>query len=235
MSEIVDPCSPYIPEPNDDGTGVPSPFGMSTPDKALAYLERQRTSGSTAWAALCEKLCRSSYGLGPHFSSANLHANAIPTGRRYGRETPSKGDLVMYKNSTYGHIVVATGKGWECYTNDYGGRGKVVKADARNLASWCGATSWWVADAWWSARDNLRTHNQEDDMALTPEDIEKVAREVWRYKNPDITDEQAYAFLRRIDVKVSSVSGGPGGSLSDADVLRIANKTADILSARLKS
>ena len=72
-------------------------------------------------------------------------------------------------------------------------------------------------------------------MALTPEDIEKVAREVWRYKNPAVTDDQAYAFLRRVDVKVSSVSGGPGGSLSDADVLRIANKTADILSARLKS
>jgi hypothetical protein len=208
---------------------------MKTPDQALAFLEQQRASGSTAWHNMCESLCRQAYGLPAHFSSAELHANAIPSSFRHGHETPRKGDLVLYKNGGYGHIVVCTGNGWECYTNDYGGRGKVTKTDARNLVSWCGATSWFVADAWWSSSNYIRTH-EEDDMPLTEAEYDKIAKKVWQFKNEDLTDEQAYAFLRRVDVKVSSVGGGgTGGSLSQADVDRIANRVADILSARLKA
>lgn len=222
---------------------------MRTPDEALAWLEGQRTSGSTAWAGMCESLCRQAYGLAAHYSSANLHADAIPSSFRHGQETPRKGDLVLYKNSTYGHIVVCTGNGWECYTNDYGGRGKVTKTDARNLVSWCGATSWFVADAWWSSSNYIRTHEGDDDMALTSEDLDAIARRVWKFIDEDNTDKNMGWYQRRTDMLTSGVdeavwsspnrtltsSSGGGGGLTDADVDRIANKTADILSARLKA
>lgn len=155
---------------------------MRTPDGALAYLRDQERSGSTAWAGLCEKLARSAYGLPAHYSSANVHANAIPAAFRHGHEQPRAGDLVLYLNSTYGHIVVATGNGWEVYTNDYGGRGKVTRTDARNLVSWCGASSWFVADAWWSTSNVQHTHTTpEDDMSLTDDDVDRIARAVWAY------------------------------------------------------
>lgn len=175
---------------------------MRTPDQALAWLEQQRASGSTAWYNMCESLCRQSYGLPAHYSSAELHANAVPSSFRHGHETPSKGDLVLYKNGGYGHIVVATGNGWECYTNDYGGRGKVTKTDARNLVSWCGATSWFVADAWWSSSNYIRTHGGDDDMPLDDADIDKIARRVWQYKNESVTSEQAYWHLVNSEKKV---------------------------------
>lgn len=155
---------------------------MRNPDDAIAWLERQRASGSTAWANMCESLCRQAYGLPAHFSSAELHANAIPTNRRYGRQAPARGDLVMYRNGRHGHIVVCTGNGWQCYTNDYGGKGRVTLADARDLAPWCGATDWWVADAWWSSTNNLNTHNDNGDD-MTPAE---AAHAVWNttYQDP---------------------------------------------------
>lgn len=174
---------------------------MRTPDQALAWLEQQRASGSTAWHNMCESLCRQSYGLPAHFSSAELHAKAIPASFRHGHEMPSKGDLVLYLNGGYGHIVVATGNGWEVYTNDYGGRGKVTKTDARNLVSWCRATSWFVADAWWSSSNYTRTH-EGDDMPLSDADIDKIARKVWQYQNDSVTDKQAYWHLVNSDKKV---------------------------------
>lgn len=222
---------------------------MRTPDGALSYLAEQDRTNSTAWDGLCEKLCRSAYGLPAHYSSANLHADAIPSGFRHGHEPPSRGDLVLYKNATYGHIVVATGNGWEVYTNDYGGRGKVTKTDARNLVSWCSASSWFVADAWWSGSNNIRTH-EGGDVALSDEDLDKIAGRVWNYIKPEHTDKNAYWFQRRADANVSGVaaavwghpsrtltSGGVsgGGAISDADVDRIATKVADLLSARLRA
>jgi hypothetical protein len=155
---------------------------MRTPDGALAWLEQQRASGSTAWYNMCESLQRQAYGLPAHYSSAEAHGKAVPASFKHGHETPSKGDLVIYLNGGYGHIVTCTGNGWECYTNDYGGRGKVTKTDARNLVSWCHATSWFVADAWWSSSNYIRTHNASGggaDVPLTDAEIQKIADAVW--------------------------------------------------------
>jgi hypothetical protein len=214
---------------------------MRTPDDALAWLERQRASGSTAWHNMCESLQRQAYGLPAHFSSAELHANAVPAAFRHGRETPRRGDLILYRNGGYGHIVTATGNGWECYTNDYGGRGRVTLADARNLASWCHATDWYVADAWWSSSNHIRTHEGED-MALSSEDVKKVADAVWSVKRDTYPDRSTYGLLvdskRAAEKAAAQESGGaPGGPpvLSDADVDRIAARTADVLSARLRA
>lgn len=177
---------------------------MRTPDAALTYLREQERSGSTAWAGLCEKLARSAYGLPAHYSSANLHAAAIPAAFRHGHELPRTGDLVLYRNATHGHIVVATGNGWECYTNDYGGRGRVTRTDARNLVSWCGASEWFVADAWWSSTNYIHTHDEGEDgqdMPLTDEDVDRIARRVWSYTvkgqprdmAQTVTDARTYA------------------------------------------
>lgn len=254
---------------------------MRTPDGALAWLEQQRASGSTAWHNMCESLCRQAYGLAAHYSSAELHAKAIPSSFRHGHETPSKGDLVLYLNGGYGHIVVCTGNGWECYTNDYGGRGKVTKTDARNLVSWCGATSWFVADAWWSNSNNIRTH-EGDDMPLSEDDLNKIAKKVWDHAIKSLwdgNDKTAAGLLnqanyyaisgglvgtipataatspgsdstaKRLNNAIAGVdeavwaapsrtltSGGGGSTgLSDADVNRIAEATANVLYARLKA
>lgn len=150
---------------------------MHDVDAALAFLRKQRDSGSTEWHNRCESLQRQAYGLPAHYSSANLHADAIPAGRRYGHEPPSRGDLVLMVNSTYGHIVTcepSAAHPWSGWTNDYGGRGKVSRvADVRDLVRWCGATSWYVADAWWSSSNNLHTHEgapAPTDPTDTPED-----------------------------------------------------------------
>jgi hypothetical protein len=213
---------------------------MRSPDDALAWLERQRASGSTAWHNLCESLCRQAYGLPAHFPSAEAHANAIPSSFRHDHDTPARGDLVLYRNGGAGHIVVATGRGWECYTNDYGGRGRVTLADARNLVSWCRATSWYVADAWWSASNYTRTHTGEDpDMAITADDAAKIADAVWSVKRSTYPDRSTYGLV--VDAKraaeTAAAAGAPSGPpvLTDADVDRIAARTADLLSARLRA
>lgn len=153
---------------------------MRTPEQALAFLEQQRANGSTAWRNRCESLQRQAYGLPAHYPSAEAHARAIPAAFRHGHEQPRRGDLVLYLNGRYGHIVTATGHGWTCYTNDYGGAGRVTKADARDLVRWCGASSWFVADPWWSSSNYRRTHTTEDDnVALSQDDVEKIADAVW--------------------------------------------------------
>lgn len=135
---------------------------MDSVSEALAFLRKQRDTGSTAWHNMCESLQRQAYGLPAHYSSANLHADAIPASRRYGHERPSRGDLVLMKNSTYGHIVTcepSDAHPWSGWTNDYGGRGKVTRVnDVRDLVPWCGASSWFVADAWWSSSNSIPTH-----------------------------------------------------------------------------
>jgi hypothetical protein len=211
---------------------------MRDVEGALAWLEGQRTSGSTAWHNMCESLCRQAYGLAAHYSSAELHANAIPSAHRYGHEAPARGDLVLYRNGGHGHIVVATGNGWQAYTNDYGGRGRVTITDARDLVAWCGASSWFTADAWWSSSSKIPTHSGAD-MALTDADVARIAKEVWRYA-ADGEPRQAYNYLRNIDADVWAASsrtltsaGGPP-VLSDADVNRIAEAVAEELGARLR-
>ena len=222
---------------------------MATPEQAMAFMQQQHDSGSTAWYNLCEKLCRSSYRLPAMYASAELHGENIPTGFRHGRsEPPAKGSLCLYLNGGYGHIVVGTGDGWKVWTNDYTGRGKVGKADARELASWCGADTWYVADAWWSNKFYRET--QEVDMPLSDEDIEKIARKVWSYDvDPSggkysasgalWTAFQRTAVLNDVGKAVwgyvtrTLTSGGSGGSGPSAE--EIANATATKFSDRLKS
>jgi hypothetical protein len=132
---------------------------MRSASGALAYLEQQRVTNATGWGGLCERLARSAYGLAAHFPSANAHAAAIPTRYRHGHERPSPGDLLLCTNSRFGHIAVCTGVGWNCYTNDYGGYGRVSIADARDLPAWCGASSWFIADAYWSSSSLVLTHS----------------------------------------------------------------------------
>lgn len=162
---------------------------MRTPDQALAWLADQVHDPTEDWTNYCEKLCRTAYGLGAHYSSANLHHDAIPGGHRFGTDPPFPGDLILYRNSSYGHIVVATGDGWNVYTNDYGGRGTVCVADARDLVGWCGATTGYVANAWWSNTNKIHTHTEDDDMALTDDDVQRIADAVWKkvLKAPDET------------------------------------------------
>ena len=132
---------------------------MRTPEQALAYLRKQHSSGSTSWSNRCEMLCRSAYGLEPHFTSAENHFEAIPPRYRHGHQRPRRGDLVLFSNDGYGHIVIANGVGWQGWSNDYGGRGRVsLVADVRALADWCGADEWYVADAWWSQTNKILTH-----------------------------------------------------------------------------
>jgi hypothetical protein len=83
-------------------------------------------------------------------------------------------------------------------------------------------------------------------MPLTEAEYDKIAKKVWQFVNEDLTDKQAYWFLRNNDALTSKVdeavwsapsrtltsTGGPP-VLSDADVARIAEATADLLAERL--
>lgn len=221
---------------------------MRDTPRTLEWLDYQRASGSTAWHNMCESLARQARGIPAHYPSANAHAAAVPASFRHGHEPPSAGDLVLYVNSTYGHIVTATGRGWDCYTNDYGGRGRVTITDARNLVSWCHASSWFVADAWWSPSTFARTHNPTtpgDDVPLDKSDIDAVANAVWNkvYRDP-VTDADASTaslLLRtRRDANTAATRPGGGGGggdvvLSDADVARVAAAVLDGMSSRLRA
>lgn len=225
---------------------------MRDVDAALAFLREQRDSGSTAWYNMCESLQRQAYGLPAHYSSANLHAAAIPQAHRYGHEAPSRGDLVLYVNGTYGHIVTcepSDAHPWSGWTNDYGGRGKVTRVnDVRDLAAWCGASSWFVADAWWSKSSNIDTHGA--DMALTDDDVKRIAKAVWAHDvDPGATSYSAggalWTALGRTGLIVSApaladsvwtravrtITGGGGSGGSSAQ--EIADATADELADRL--
>jgi hypothetical protein len=211
---------------------------------ALDFLERQRSSGSTAWHNMCESLCRQAYGLPAHYSSANLHAAAIPSSFRHAHEPPRAGDLVLMVNGTYGHIVIATGKGWQAYTNDYGGRGRVtLVADLRDLVPWCGASSWFVADAWWSSSNYLRTHEGDDDM-LDDKDIKKIAEAVWSLKRDTYPDRSTYGLVvdakraaeaARDQTRPTPPSPTDPVAITPADLEAIATRTADLLAERLRA
>lgn len=151
---------------------------MRDVEAALHFLHQETLNPSEDWTNLCEKLQRTAYGLQAHYSSAELHANAIPSAHRFGIEPPSRGDIALYRNGSYGHIVTCTGNGWDCYSNDYGGRGSVCLCDARDLVSWCGADSGYIANAWWSSTNFIETHHWEDDMALSDDDVQRVAKAV---------------------------------------------------------
>lgn len=151
---------------------------MRSPEAALDWLAGQVQNPTDDWYNQCERLQRTAYGLEAHYSSADLHAQSIPGAHRFGIEAPSRGDLGLYRNGSWGHIVTFTGNGWDCYTNDYGGRGRVCIADGRALVDWCGAESGYVADAWWSHENVQLTHGREDDMALSDDDVRRVAEAV---------------------------------------------------------
>lgn len=164
----------------------------STPD-TLAWLANQARNPSQDWTNMCESLARQARAIPAHYSSAELHAKAIPAGFRYGHETPSDGDIVLYLNGGYGHIATCDpqpGKPWAAWSNDYGGRGKVsLVTDLRDMARWCGASSWYIADAWWSSSTFMRTHNEEDDMALSEDDVKRIADAVWARQFKEYVDE----------------------------------------------
>lgn len=155
---------------------------MRDVDAALAWLAGQVNDPTDDWYNQCERLQRTAYGLEAHYSSADLHAQSIPGAHRFGIEPPSRGDLGLYRNGSWGHIVTFLGNGWDCYTNDYGGRGSVCVADGRALVDWCGADSGYVADAWWSSSNFIRTHEGEDDV--DDDTIERIAERsaelVWK-------------------------------------------------------
>ena len=228
---------------------------MRDVDGALAFLREQRDSGSTAWHNMCESLQRQAYGLSAHYSSANLHAEAIPSAHRYGHEQPRRGDLVLYVNGTYGHIVTcepSDAHPWSGWTNDYGGRGKVTRVnDVRDLVSWCGASEWFVADAWWSTSNYIDTH-EGDDMALSDDDVKRIAKAVWAHDvDPGSTSYSAggalWTALGRTGLIVSATAIADsvwtrvtrtltsGGSSGGASAAEIADATADELAARLES
>ena len=141
---------------------------MRTTEGALDWLAHEDAHESRDWTYDCERLQRTAWGLAAHFSSAELHAKAIPAAFRHGHELPSRGDLGLLLNGRAGHIVTFNGDGWDCYTNDYGGQGKVRVTDFRNLPSWCDAHSWFVADAWWSNTNFVRTHRVSTPPPVTP-------------------------------------------------------------------
>lgn len=178
---------PYRPcKPAELGGG--ESVGIGTVDDCMAFMQRQHDSGSTAWSNMCESLARQGYQLAAMYSSAELHGRAVPTSFRHSHEAPARGDLVLYLNGGYGHIVTCTGNGWDAWTNDYTGKGKVGIADVRDMASWCGADSWYVADAWWASNHYRMTHDGSGDVALTDDDILRIADAVWDHAMQAIWD-----------------------------------------------
>jgi hypothetical protein len=129
---------------------------MRSVSGALSWFDAH--SHDHGWERRCEEMARTAYGLGAHFATAALHFAAVPASRRHGHTQPPAGALVIYRNNGAGHIVVATGHGWACWTNDSPDRRGTphVYADARDLAPWCHAAEWYACDPWWSDSAALR-------------------------------------------------------------------------------
>jgi hypothetical protein len=124
---------------------------MRTPQQALDWLAHEAAHPTQDWAGYCERLARTAYGLPAVYPDAAAHFADVPTAHRHGTATPPPaGAHLIYRNSGKGHIVTATGHGWQVWTNDSPvKRGRVhLIDDGRTLAPWCHATAWYAADPW---------------------------------------------------------------------------------------
>lgn len=70
------------------------------------------------------------------------------------------------------------------------------------------------AEPWhFEYREHLDRHKQEDDdMALTDDDIDRIAYRVWQYKNTRLTTEDAYSLLRRVPERTWAAQIGTGSN-----------------------
>jgi hypothetical protein len=81
-----------------------------TTAEALAYLRQQHASGSTSWAGMCQKLARSSYGIGPLFGSAAAQWFGADAADKHAGGKPSDapvGSELCYLGGKFGHIMTA--------------------------------------------------------------------------------------------------------------------------------
>lgn len=131
---------------------------MRTVEQALDWLQRRVDSGTTAYYFACEKLQREAWGVEPaRYSSATNHFHSVPKRHRYGKPKSGQfipGQVVVILNGGAGHIVTILDAWGNCYTNDYGGRGRVVIAHVSKVITWAGGTDWYACDPWWGAGYN---------------------------------------------------------------------------------
>lgn len=131
---------------------------MRSPSDALAWLAHEAAHPTQNWAGYCERLARTAYGLGAVYPTATDHFLDVPASYRHGHSTPPPGGAhLIFRNRGAGHIVTATGHGWQVYTNDSPAqRGRVhLVADGRTLAPWCHATDWFAADPFFDGQKHV--------------------------------------------------------------------------------
>jgi hypothetical protein len=92
--------------------------------------------------------------------------------------------MVLWTSSTYGHAALSLGKhtvyGWRIASTDVKGPATVGKVALNYpVTNWghvyAGWTDWWGGETYPVGKD-------DEDMALTDKDIQKIADQVWKHQ-----------------------------------------------------
>jgi hypothetical protein len=140
----------------------------------------------------------------------SVHDKILAAGR-YWRTTPPRGALIVWKYGRNGHAAISAGGGKIVTTDPPGDPGGTGYADLDYPARWgAGAFIW--TDTYNGVRFPV-AGDEGDDMPLSDDDIDRIARRVWGYIGGSETRD-AYQVLR--DGTKQAVWGYTGGEDRDA-------------------
>jgi hypothetical protein len=125
-----------------------------TPAQAVAWCEEQVRRGND-WAGRCEMAVRTAYGLEPVYPDAAARFHDTPAQYRHGTHAPPPaGAVAVFRNTSHGHAVICSGRGWGAYSDGGPGWHGPMKhiADLRQLAPWCHAQDWYLSDPYFRGK-----------------------------------------------------------------------------------
>lgn len=108
--------------------------------EVMAFARGEIKSPDIDYSVLCQRFCRTAYGVPAWASSARKAWDAIPANRKHvgGKPTDApRGALLYYDIGQFGHVAIAAGVKTDtrCISNDYVRRGKIDYAP-RALPRW---------------------------------------------------------------------------------------------------
>jgi hypothetical protein len=183
-------------------------------DQAVAN-GRQHGSG---FSGMCQKYVRDPCWKAPSLYGSAQEAWNGSRQKHPGDRTPPKGAPVYYSGGNYGHAVIAVGNG------------QIRSTDCTSASDISEVGLDWPERAWgyqylgWTGDINgvdlPLGGKDEDDMPLSDEDLDKIAKRVWAHMIP-VYDEEADDSERAARVMLGQTHNRAG------DARKAASKAAD--------
>lgn len=152
---------------------------MRSPDERVAWAKSQ--AGTTSWTGQCEAFTRSCFPFDAAYGSANdaYHASASagPVHLEYEAPVgvPVFWDITYGTNAAYDHVALSAGDGW-CYSTSAGPGSTLALVGIAELTTRWGMTY----RGWAEIYHGTRVWEEDGDMALSDEDVARIATAVWQ-------------------------------------------------------